>query len=55
MEEKLLKAKEVCKFLGVTEDTVWKYCREGKLKSVKMGRLRRFKKEDVESFIENHN
>ena len=54
-DEKLLTAEDVSQYLGVNIETVWRYCREGSLKFFKFNRFYRFKKEDVENFIENSN
>lgn len=41
-------AKELAKILQVTEDTIWRLGREGKLKKVKVGRIVRFKRPKAE-------
>lgn len=40
---KLYTAKEMALILDVTTDTVWRWGREGKLKTIKVGRTVRFK------------
>lgn len=50
--EKLLTVKEVADWLGLKIDTVRNYCRGGELKFIKFGSNYRFRKEDVEAFLE---
>lgn len=43
MDKKLYTAKELSAVLGVSEDTVWRWGREGKLRTVRIGRTVRFR------------
>lgn len=52
--ERLLTAGEVAKYLGVTEITVTRWAKAGKLPGVKVGRSWRFTSEDVRKYTEQH-
>jgi excisionase family DNA binding protein len=51
LEELLLPA-EVARILRVTTRTVERYCKQGKLRAVKVGRLWRIPKSSLEEFLE---
>jgi len=47
-----LRAKEVAKYLGIGESTVWLYVKQGKLKTIKLSaRVTIFRKEAIDDFI----
>jgi len=50
----LLNAKETAATLGITVNQVYRYMKEGKLKSFKMGGSRRFTQENIKAFIESY-
>ncbi len=50
--ERLLKIKEAAEFLAVNPETVRRLIRKGKLKAVKIGRLWRIRKEDIEALTD---
>jgi len=50
--ERLLKIKEAAELLAVNPETVRRLIRKGKLKAVKIGRLWRIRKEDIEALAE---
>ena len=51
--KRLMRVKDVAEHLGVSTDAVWEMTRDGRLKSVVLGkRLIRFKPEDVESLVD---
>jgi excisionase family DNA binding protein len=50
--EPLLTRKETAAILRVHCDTVWKWCRRGKLAFVRMGRTLRFRPADITKFLE---
>jgi excisionase family DNA binding protein len=50
---RLLAVEEVAEILGVCPMTCWNLVCRGELKSVKVGRLRRFDLADVEAYIED--
>src|SRR5215207_4814049 len=47
----LLGAEEVAALLGVKETTVWRWCREGTLPCLKVGKHWRLRREALESFL----
>lgn len=47
----LLSADDVADYLLLPRSTVMKYQREGRIASVKVGKHRRFLREDVEAFV----
>lgn len=47
----LLRAKEVAKQLGVCANSVYRYCEEGRLLCVKLGKTSIFFQKDVEDFL----
>jgi len=53
-EKKLLTIKEVSELLGVHQETLRRWDRQGKLKSIRIGELghRRYMKEDIESILD---
>ena len=51
----LLTPKEVAEKLKVSEQTVLRWLRNGKLKGVKAGRLWRIREEDLQEFIKEGN
>ena len=48
---KMLRPKEMCELLQVSRNTVDKLVRTGKIKSARIGRLRRFSVEDVLNYL----
>ncbi|MDP2945701.1 MAG: helix-turn-helix domain-containing protein [Atribacterota bacterium] len=51
--EEYLTAKQVAKYLQVKPLTVYQWARTNKIPAVKIGRIWRFKKEVIDSFLEN--
>ena len=49
--EELLAAEDVAGLLGVKETTVWRWCREGTLPCLKVGRRWRIRREVLEDFL----
>lgn len=47
----LLTVEEAARYLKASKATLWRWMREGKLSSVKIGRLRRLRLEDLEQLI----
>lgn len=43
---------EICKYLGVSKDTVYKWIDEHEMPAHQMGRLWKFKKEQVGAWVE---
>jgi excisionase family DNA binding protein len=51
LEKDLLSAEDVAGLLGVKESTVWRWCREGNLPCLKIGKHWRVRKETLEAFL----
>jgi excisionase family DNA binding protein len=49
-ENTLLTAKEVAKYLEQTESTVYAWAQEGKIPAIKIGRILRFRRADIETW-----
>ena len=55
MEKKeLLSAEDVAELMGVKETTVWRWCREGTLPCLKVGKHWRVRREAFEDFLKQH-
>ena len=50
-EDGLLGAEEVGRLIGVKETTVYKWCKQGKLPCLKVGRYWRIRREALEDFL----
>ena len=50
-ENALLRAEDVAQQLGVKETTVWRWCREGNLPCLKVGKYWRVRQEALEEFL----
>jgi excisionase family DNA binding protein len=50
-ENELLSAEDVAQQLGVKETTVWRWCREGNLPCLKVGKHWRIRREALEEFL----
>lgn len=53
MEDRWLSISEICKHLGVSNDTVYKWIDKGGMPAHRMGRLWKFKKDEVDEWIRN--
>src|SRR3712207_5907270 len=53
-EKELLSAEDVAQLMGVTETTVWRWCREGNLPCLKIGKYWRLRREALEDFLKQH-
>ena len=51
-EHRLLNVYEVARYLGVSTRTVYRLVSRGELKGVMVGRLLRFRPQDIERFID---
>src|ERR687893_1440013 len=51
LEKSLLSAEDVAELLGVKETTVWRWCREGTLPCLKVGKHWRIRREVLEDFL----
>ena len=52
MEERLLTIKDRAQYLHLNEMTVYSYAQKGKIPGIKVGRNWRFKKEDIDRWLE---
>jgi excisionase family DNA binding protein len=51
LEKELLSAEDIAELLGVKETTVWRWCREGNLPCLKVGKHWRIRREALENFL----
>jgi len=51
MEDRWLSVSEICKYLGVSNDTVYKWIKQHNMPSHRMGRLWKFKKDEVSAWV----
>ena len=51
-DRELLHAEDVAEYLGVNPVTIWRWCRDGSLPCLKIGRSWRIRRETLESFLE---
>ena len=51
LEKELLSAEDVATLMGVKESTVWRWCREGNLPCLKVGKHWRIRREALEDFL----
>jgi len=51
-EDRWLSISEICKHLGVSNDTVYKWIDKYAMPAHRMGRLWKFKKEQVDTWVE---
>jgi excisionase family DNA binding protein len=50
--KELLSAEDVAELVGIKESTVWRWCREGRLPCLKVGKHWRVRREALEDFLE---
>ena len=50
-ERDLLSAEEIAEYLGVGKVTVYRWCREGTLPCLKIGKHWRIRREELEDFL----
>lgn len=51
IEDRWLSVDEICKYLGVSSDTVYRWIDRHAMPSQRMGRLWKFKKVDVDEWV----
>src|SRR5919199_1860371 len=51
LEKELLSAEDVAELIGVKETTVWRWCREGSLPCLKIGKHWRVRREGLDDFL----
>ena len=52
MADSLITVQEMAKYLKVEESTIYTWAKDGKLPGIKIGRFWRFKKEDINKWLE---
>lgn len=50
-DDRWLSLNEICNFLGVSNDTVYKWIHKGGLPAYRVGRLWKFKRKDVDEWV----
>jgi len=53
-QKELLSAEEVADYLGVGPVTVYRWCKEGRLQGIKLGKYWRIRREALENFLKQH-
>jgi excisionase family DNA binding protein len=53
IEDRYLSIGEICTYLGVSSDTVYKWIEKQGMPAHRMGRLWKFKKSEVDNWIKN--
>jgi len=54
MKERLLSVGEICKYFGISRDTVYKWIETKGLPAYRLGRLWKFKQKDVDEWLEKN-
>ena len=52
MEDRWLSVEEIAQYLGISKDTVYTWINKKKMPAHKIGRLWKFKKEQVDAWVE---
>ena len=52
MEDRWLSVDEIAEYLGITRDTIYKWIDKKKMPAHRVGRLWKFKKEQIDSWVE---
>ena len=52
MESPLMSLEELAKYIGVSNTTVYRYLKQKKLPAIKIGRLWKFRKEKIDTWLE---
>jgi excisionase family DNA binding protein len=53
-QDQLMNIKEVANFLQVKESTVYSWAQSGRIPAFRLGRLWRFSRTDLDTWLENH-
>jgi excisionase family DNA binding protein len=51
MKEQLLSVKDICDYFGTKRDTIYKWINKGGLPAYRLGRVWKFKKEEVDRWL----
>lgn len=49
--DKIMNVKELCKFFGVSNQTIWRWCKSGKLPAFKIGAQWKIRQSDINKII----
>ncbi len=52
--ETLLNVKQVAQYLQLKESTIYSWAQDGKIPAIKIGRTWRFRRSDLDSWLERH-
>ena len=50
-EDRWLSVEEICKYLGISNDTIYKWINDKTMPAHKVGRLWKFKKDEVDDWV----
>lgn len=53
MEDRWLSVEEIATYLGIKRDTVYRWISENRMPAHRMGRLWKFRKEDVDEWVKS--
>lgn len=53
-QEVLLNVKQVAQYLQLKESTIYSWAQDGKIPAIKIGRTWRFRRADLDSWLERH-
>ncbi len=53
LEDRYLSVTEICEYLGVSNDTVYKWIDKHEMPAHRMGRLWKFKKDEVDCWVKD--
>ncbi len=53
-EDTLLNVKQVAAYLQLKESTIYSWAQDGKIPAIKIGRTWRFRRSDLDAWIERH-
>ena len=53
LEDRWLSVEEICKYLGISNDTVYRWIDKRKMPANKVGRLWKFKKSEVDEWVKS--
>lgn len=53
-QDTLLNVKQVAEYLQLKESTIYSWAQDGKIPAIKIGRTWRFRRTDLDSWLERH-
>ena len=53
IEDRWLSVDEICKYLGVSKDTIYKWLDKSTMPGHRIGRLWKFKRDEVDEWVRN--